>query len=239
MSFKYKVWLLILILVCFSSSIFAQTQNQPTTTTEQSVKVNTTLVNVPIVATDKKGEYLSDLKAEDFTVYENGVKQKIELFSSENTPANILVMMESANTNPRIFPYAKLIANTLVEKMRNGDTMALISFEDRLIANTSRFTDDQKELKEALAKATASVSAPKLHDAIFLTTEQVLKKVPGRKILVIISTGEDKNSNYSEKETISRFMESDTVVYSLYFPPALKLNELNPSQQANVFKGAT
>jgi VWFA-related protein len=238
MHFNYKNWLLVIALLFCVSSTFAQTQPQ-TTKPEDVIKINTTLVNIPVTAKDKKGEYLSNLEAEDFVVYENGVKQKIELFSKENTPANILVMMESANTNPKVFPYAKLIANTLVEKLRSGDTMAIISFEDRLIANTNRFTDDQTELKQALSSATASISKAKLRDAIFLTTEKVLAKVPGRKILVIISTGEDKGSTYSEKEAISKLIESDTIVYSLYFPPTIKLNDLNPSQQVNVLKGSS
>jgi len=230
MTFKYNTWLLIVVLLLFSSSTFAQSQNQ-TVVTEQAITVNTTLVNIPVVVTDKKGEYLSALQTEDFTVYENGVKQKIELFSSENTPASILVMMESANTNPSVFPYAKLIANILVEKLRAEDSMAIISFEDRIITNTSRFTDDQKELKEALEVATASISSPKLYDAVFIATDKVLKKVPGRKILVIISTGEDKGSTHSEKETLNAFIESDTIVYSLFFPPELKLKAPVINQQ--------
>lgn len=236
MTFKYKSWLLILILLCFASSTFAQNQTPvlPSNSDENTIKIDTTLVNIPIVVRDKKGALLSELKVEDFAVYENGVKQDIELFATENAPANILIMMESSTDYPGVLPYAKEVAKKLIDKIRPGDNVGLMSFDNRLIANTSRFTDNQNTLKEALEMAQANSTGIKLRNAVFVSTKEILKRVPGRKVLVLISTGNDTGSYQSERETIEQFVESDTVVYSLFYPPRFQGKRLSASRNIPV-----
>lgn len=225
MSFKYRVWLLALSLICFISPTFAQ--DPPSYTNSEAIKIDTTLVNVPIVVRDKKGKFLSDLKSEDFVLYENGVKQNIELFATENTPANILIMMESSADYPGVLPFGKEVAKALIEKIRPGDHVGIMSFDTRLIANTLHFTDDQNTLKEALGTAKTYNKGIKLRNAIYVSATEILKKVPGRKVLVLISTGNDTGSSQSERETLEQFVESDTVVYSLFFPPRFQGRRLS------------
>jgi VWFA-related protein len=223
MLFKNKLFLLFLFLLCsFVMPTFAQNPAPNATQTsleEQTLKIDTTLVNVPVVVRDKKGKFLSDLKAEDFVLYENGVKQNVELFATENAPANILIMMESSTDRPKVLSYAKQIARELINKVRPGDNVGIMSFDKRLIANTARFTDNQDSLKEALQTAKAYSDGTNLRNAVYVSATEILKKVPGRKVLVLISSGNDTNSIQSEKETLAQFVETDTVVYSLYYPP--------------------
>ena len=71
---------LFLIAIMFGSVVFAQQQQKPSE--DEVVRVKSNLVNIDVMVKDKKGKYVSDLKAEDFTVVENGVAQKIEFFDA-------------------------------------------------------------------------------------------------------------------------------------------------------------
>lgn len=96
MFFKKKILAIIMLLMCFSPAL-AQEQ-----TSENILKINTTLVNVPVVATNKEGLYLSNLKKEDFSLYENGVKQDVEMVFNESSPTNILILMGANKNNKRL-----------------------------------------------------------------------------------------------------------------------------------------
>lgn len=228
MASKYKFWLLALVLICFFiSPSFAQESPTNTNFDEETVKIDTTLVNVPIVVRDKQGKYLSNLKAEDFSLYENGIKQNIELFATENAPANILIMMESSADYPAVLGYGKEVAKALIEKIRPGDNVGVMSFDTRLIANTRRFTDNKTTLIDSLETAKTNSNGIKLRNAVYVSATEILKKVPGRKVLILISTGNDTGSYQSERQTLEELVETDTVVYSIFYPPRFQGRRLS------------
>src|SRR5437879_3425244 len=84
---RYKFWMVILLLMLLSLSSFAQSEKGQDQSKEvvgdETIRIDASLVNVPIVASNKDGRYIPDLKSEDFLLYENGAKQEISNFSSE------------------------------------------------------------------------------------------------------------------------------------------------------------
>src|SRR5688572_11032657 len=93
-----KYGAVLLIVVMLGSVVFAQQ-------TDQVVKVKSNLVNIDVIVKDKKGKYVADLKAEDFTVVENGVAQKIEFFDaplsrSEPTGMAVTAAAPAVTTTP-------------------------------------------------------------------------------------------------------------------------------------------
>lgn len=214
MFFKKKILAIIMLLMCFSPAL-AQEQ-----TSENILKINTTLVNVPVVATNKEGLYLSNLKKEDFSLYENGVKQDVEMLFNESTPTNILILMGANKSNKRLFTSAQAIAKIFVSKMRYSDNIAILSYDKNSVVS-SKFSNNKEELFQIIDQSTESENI-KLKDMVALANKEVLKNINNRKVLIIISDGLDINSRHSEKEVLNQLIESDTIIYSFFYPSPLK-----------------
>lgn len=238
MVFKQKIWAVIMLLMCFSV-VLAQDQKEAKETkegkeiSENILKVNTTLVNVPVIATNKEGLYLSNLKKEDFLLYEDGVKQDVEVFFNENSPTNILILMGANKNNKRLFSSAQTIAKIFVSKMRDSDNVAILSYDKNSVIS-SKFSNNKAELFQIIDES-IELENIKLKDIVAEANKEILKNINNRKILIVISDGMDTNSRHSEKEVLNQLIESDTIIYSFFYPSPLKVIEANQTPMGTAY----
>jgi len=195
---------------------FARQNPAPEKTPEQTLSVNVDLVNVLFTTTDKKGKFIPDLKREDFKVYEDGKPQPITNFSAEtNLPLTIALLVDtSGSVRDRLrFEQEAAIEFFYSTLMRGKDRALVISF-DTGIDLVQDYTDDPEQLSKSISTMRAG-GGTALYDAVYLAATRKLARQPGRRIIVVISDGDDNSSRLSMTEVLETVQRNDVVVYTI------------------------
>jgi Ca-activated chloride channel family protein len=181
-----------------------------------SIKVDVTLVTVPVLVTDSDGKNVYDLKARDFHIYEDNVEQKIDTLIPESEPFNVALMMDTSSSVRSHFEEIKKAAATFVEALRPEDRIVLVSFNDRVYLD-SEFTGDHDKLRLALVQMQTG-SSTRLYDALTLAMTERINVTPGRKAIVLFTDGVDDASGLSDfAGTLAKMEESDVPVYVIQY----------------------
>ena len=190
-------------------------QSEPTTT----LKVDVNLVNVFVTVTDARGAPIAGLTKENFVLDEDGNEQKISVFDKESAlPLSIALAIDTSLTTRHDLPLeqaaAKRFAHTI---LRPVDGLSVYGFSEIVIESTHGFTADLKHIEGAidhihLGPATA------VFDAIYLTS-RALDKRKGRKVIVLITDGDDTASKVDYKEAVRAAEEAEAIVYSIIIVP--------------------
>jgi Ca-activated chloride channel homolog len=180
------------------------------------IKVNTDMVLLDVTVIDQNNTPVMNLKKEDFSVYEDKVKQTIESVSREEVPVSFgMVIDTSGSMKPKLQTVSDA-AVSLVKQMRLDDEAFVASFkaESELAQD---FTSDSRELEDAIGKLYTS-GGTALLDAIIATADYAQEKgKQRRKALVIYSDGLEKNSSVKEKEVMEAIKENEVQVYLVGF----------------------
>jgi VWFA-related protein len=201
-----------LILCIVQGNIFAQDGAAP-----GPIRVRTVLVNVPVVITDERGGYLTGLKKEDFTLYEDGKMQPVALFAASEEPVQVALLLDTSKSTVTVLKKIKKAAMEFVKRMRPKDRALIMTFDSQVNLH-SRLRDDKKELEEILTEIkTGAYVGTRLKDAVFEITSNYFKSIPGRKAIVLFSDGQDFGSRVSDKELLASVNESGTLIYSIFY----------------------
>lgn len=232
MHFKRQkpVRLFLLLLVCLVTASFVTAQTKraqpktakplptqestptpPPTETEQieTVKIDTNLVLVPVAATAADGRSIPDLRQEEFTVTEDGVKQQIALFATKRLPISVVLLLDTSASTKDKLALMQAAAVAFVEKLDSSDRVKVISFDSK-VHELSGFSSDRATMKAAIAKTTSG-EGTKLYDAIDLALSS-LRKLEGRKAIVLFSDGVDWHSDEASDFSTLRWLEEEGVV---------------------------
>lgn len=182
------------------------------------IKSRAIVVNLFVTASSGK-EYVRDLKKEDFSIYEDGVLQEIKYFNnlsqSKDLPLTIAVLVDtSASVTDKLQQEVATASAFFKQIVRpNKDMVTLLEFHSEVIL-TQDFTDDPDRLDRALAKLRPGGNTA-LYDAVYLASEDKLSGEAGRKIIVILSDGEDTASKVSMDTAIKSAQKHDVLIYGL------------------------
>ena len=193
-----------------------------------NLRVDTTLVLIPVTVTDTLNRFVLGLEKQDFRLVEDGLEQKIAHFSGEDAPLSIgFVFDESGSMNYKL--RTSRDALTLLLKTMNADDEAfLVEFGDKAKL-TVGFTSHSDEIESALNKARPAGLTAML-DAIYIALDQMKKAKNSRKAIVIISDGGDNHSQYTAAEVESLVRQADVQIYAMgVFEPILSLG-LTPEE---------
>jgi VWFA-related protein len=189
---------------------------EPTAATAGSIKVNVTLVTVPVIASDADGKYVSDLTARDFHLFENGSEQLIDRVVPEVEPFHVVLLLDVSGSTTIKHGDIQSAALAFLESMRPEDQVMVSSFSATIHVN-SEFTSDRGQLSRAILQ-TAVGSSTRLYDSLELLVTQRLNKIQGRKAIVLLTDGVDTASRLSDlKMSLARMEESDVLVYVLQY----------------------
>jgi Ca-activated chloride channel family protein len=183
---------------------------------EGTIRLDTEEVVLDVTVTDQTNMPVYDLKKEDFTVFEDKVKQEIQSVRREEVPVSFgLVIDTSGSMRARLQQVAES-GQQLVKQMREDDEAFVASFktEPELI---QEFTHDRRDLEDALNELYSS-GGTSLLDAIVATSDYAQQKAKQRrKALIIISDGLEKNSSVKEKEVVEAIKENEVQLYLVGF----------------------
>jgi Ca-activated chloride channel family protein len=178
-----------------------------------NLRVDTTLVLVPVEVSDEFNRPVSGLEKEDFHVFDDKVEQKITAFAIEDEPIAICLVFDVSGSMSGTLPNTAGAAENFFRTANRGDQFCLVTLasEAKLaVPLTEHPGDIQSRL---LFVKTGGSTA--LLDGIYLAMNEVRKAKTLRKALVIISDGGDNNSRYSETEVRNAVRESDALIYCI------------------------
>jgi VWFA-related protein len=191
-------------------------QDQQKRSDEQdSVRLNTTLVQVPAVVTDRSGKFVTDLSQNDFTVFEDGKRQELAVFAAVKQPFNAVLVLDTSNSAQDRLRAIQNTAASFTRQLGPGDRMMVISFDNE-VKQLTDFISDPKEL-EAAIRGTESGFGKLMYEAVTRALEQ-LKNVEGRRAVILFSDGIDMRSIEATAESTTRMAEEmNAVIYFVNF----------------------
>ena len=185
--------------------------------TQERLRVDVELVNVSCSVRDKKGKLVTDLNKENFRVYENNKVQEITNFTRETDQALAIAVLIDTSTSIRDkFKFEQEAAidffHTTIR--RKKDKALLLTF-DSTIDLLQDFTDDPDQLTKAV-RALKPGGGTKMFDAIFQVCQEKMKgEIGSRKVLVLISDGDDNLSLESMESTLEIAQRTDVSIFAI------------------------
>ena len=143
------------------------------------IKVDTTLVTLPVSVMDRSGKYIPNLRKEDFRLWEDGIEQSVAFFSAVDKPFSVVLMLDTSGSTRFRIEEIQDAAITFVNQLRSDDRVMVVSFDEQ-IQVLADFTSDRSRLRDAI-RQTHTGGGTKLYDAVDLVINQQLSRVSGRK----------------------------------------------------------
>jgi Ca-activated chloride channel family protein len=187
---------------------------------QDTLQVKVLLVTVGVRVTGPRGRHVTGLKAEDFSVFDDGVGQKIEFFSNEEQPITLGILLDHSSSmsyNSKL-DRAKEAARTLVHTARERSEYFYLPFDDQVKVGAD-FTTEREKVDAAIQRTNLG-GGTSLYDAILQGLELCGQARLPRQALVIISDGADQHSKHQLQELLNAVRESKLQIYTIgYFDP--------------------
>ncbi len=194
---------------------------------EQKLRVEVPLVNVSATVRTGNGRYLTELKVEDFEVYEDGVRQQITHFSAgEEAPATLLLALDTSRSQEKVFETQRQAAIELVRRVVTPGRKALLLTFDLDVVLVQGATSDADQLVAKLNEMRVSSGMPRrfnrrparggthLLDAVYAATRK-LSSEQTRKLIVLLSDGIEDGSVDDPEKVSQEAVRQDVAVYSI------------------------
>ncbi|MES1260506.1 MAG: VWA domain-containing protein [Acidobacteriota bacterium] len=184
------------------------------------IRVDTTLVIVPVTVTDAMNRFVLGLGKEDFRIFEDDAEQKVAHFSGEDAPLSVGLLVDTSGSMGLKLDTSRAAVTELLKTLNAPDEAFLIEFNDHARV-VQGLTSHLEQLQDSLASLrTGGLTA--LLDSVHLGLEEMKKAANPRKALVVISDGGDNHSRYTPQEMRDLVREADVQLYAMgVFEPVL------------------
>jgi Ca-activated chloride channel family protein len=198
-------------------------QTQPAQATDQSIRTNVNLVDVLFTVMDRKNKIVSDLAQGNFTVFDDGKPQEIRFFSQQtDLPLRVGLLLDTSNSiRARLQFEQEAAIDFLFNVIRRGKDEAVLMTVDDQPEVIQDFTGDTSRLRDAIQRQRAG-GATALYDAVYEACSQLIQHAPltntsndVRRVLVVISDGEDTLSHHSRSEALEIAQRAGIVIYTI------------------------
>ncbi|MGA7967274.1 MAG: VWA domain-containing protein, partial [Terriglobales bacterium] len=245
----------------------AQTNTNQTNTNKDAqnkdsvatIAVDVNVVALPVTVRDKHGAIVKDLTKDDFTLQENGRPQPIKYFSLEsNLPLTMGLLVDTSFSQREALDQERNASHSFLDQMltQDKDKAFLLHF-DHQVELLQDLTHKREKMQSALdllktgdddtshsndpntddSHSGSRHGGTELYDAVYLASNELMKKQPGRKAVIILSDGVDRGSHTSLESAIEAAMRSDTVVYSIYFKGIEERHDRHDNGNGNSGRG--
>ncbi|HET6973262.1 MAG TPA: VWA domain-containing protein [Pyrinomonadaceae bacterium] len=198
----------------------------------ETLKTETDLVTVPIIATNRDGLYITDLSQEEFKISEDGVPQEVAFFGKVAAPFHVVLMLDTSSSTKDHLRQIQNAAFTFVQQLQPVDRVKIISFDDK-INDLNEFTSDRETLRAAI-NTTRPGEGTKVYDAFELAMN-TLRKIRGRRAIVLFSDGMDWFSDKATFASTVRYLDEEgVVVYPIRYDTRATTEKLAREQSDQV-----
>ena len=201
-------------------SIAAQTPKPTPPTGDDNNSVKTFEVRLPVTVNDKKKKknLISGLQRGDFAVFEDGVQQEVTFFTDENTNPAVYVgvLMDTSPSTAGKLNFSKEAAKNFiytVTRLRK-DKAAFMTFDNEVNLRQD-FTDKLDLLDKSVDMVKKVGSQTALYDAIWQFSDEKLRNAPGRRVIVLITDGDDTFSRAELKDAIDIAQRTETTIFGI------------------------
>ncbi|MBS1789745.1 MAG: VWA domain-containing protein [Acidobacteria bacterium] len=235
---KLRPTIFLLLILWISFVVWAQKSDKPTSQSPMTIRIDTDLVTIDVSVTDKNGNYVRDLRPEEFQVFEDGKLKALDFFAvtdeaTLSRPLAVVFALDSSGSlKPEETRTLRDSALRFTELMRGDSVFAALAFNYKVKVLQS-FTDDPRKLERALGKVDHFEGSTRIYDAldqaITLLNRQAprsRKNRPVRRVIIVISDGFDSASIIDRQELIRRAIAAGVTVYSITLPSYI----LSPTQ---------
>jgi Ca-activated chloride channel homolog len=180
-----------------------------------SIKVDVNLVVLHTTVLDDRGRFAEGLRQENFRILEDKVEQKLAVFKREDVPVSMGLVIDNSGSMRDKRPRVNEAALTLVQTSNPQDEAFVVNFNDDFYLDLDKdFTNSVPELKEALERIDSRGSTA-LYDAIIGSLDHLKKASKDKRVLLIVTDGEDNTSHNSLDKAIKEVQKTDTVIYTI------------------------
>src|SRR5215813_5874136 len=217
--------------IALSAPALPQGQSQ---TQAPTIKAEVSLVNLFATVRDKNKRVITDLKQDDFKIFEDGREEKISFFSKEMTmPITMGLLLDTSGSEQNMLGAIQGAGSRFLHRvLHKGDEAMVMSF-DSDVDLLSDFTDDRGILDRAINKArinipgggtiagnpgpigSGNITGTALYDAVYLACGEKLNGEAGRKAIVIVTDAQDEGSKVKLEEAVEAAQRTDTVIHVL------------------------
>jgi VWFA-related protein len=190
-------------------------QSAPGSQGPGKISLNVNLVVLHTSVVDDRGKFVEGLAQDNFRVYEDKIEQKLSIFKREDIPVSMGLVIDNSGSMRDKRPRVNEAALTLVQNSNPQDEAFVVNFNDDFYLDLDKdFSSSIPELKEALERIDARGSTA-LYDAIIGSLDHLKKGNKEKKVLLIVTDGEDNTSRNSLEKTIREIQKTDTVIYTI------------------------
>jgi len=224
-SFLFKYLSVAVVSIAAALSVSAQKPKaspSPTPASEnpQGIeKIAIRRVRLPITVTDKKGQFVPGLTKNDFVILEDRVPQAIETFSddlSQTTPLYVAVLMDTSGSTAGKLKFQQESAMNFIQTVikPRKDRVLFATFDDE-INLMQDFTDKLDLLDKAVYSVKKIGTHTALFDAIWQFCDEKMRSVPGRRVLLVVTDGEDTYSRANIRDAVDIAQRTETTIFAI------------------------
>ena len=175
--------------------------------------MNVDSVSILVTARDKLGDYIGNLKAEDFEIFEDGEEQPIRYFRQDTIPVNVVFLVDASYSVNDVLQNIIDAAVTFASNLRTGDKFSAVIFAHKPI-KVLDWTDNL-EAFQTILKNVKTFGRTALYDSMEFTIETMFDKVQGKKAIILLTDGVDNSSTRSLAKVMRLAAEREVTVYPI------------------------
>jgi Ca-activated chloride channel homolog len=182
-----------------------------------TLSLDVQLVALNVTVLDRKGTFVPGLTKQNFQVFESGQPQEIHLFSNEDVPLTIGLVVDSSGSMRDRRREVVSAALAFVDASKPEDEMFVVNFNEEVqlgLAPDQPFSSNVAQLREALSRLVVR-GQTSLYDALWMALEHLKKGRHDKKALVVLSDGADNASQHTFRETLAAAQRSQATIYSI------------------------
>lgn len=180
------------------------------------VKIDTSLITIPVSVFDRNGLYIPNLTKENFKIYENGKEQEIAYFGTSEKPFTVILLLDTSPSTAYKIEEIQAAAIAFVDQLKSQDSVMVIEFDENIHVLTET-TRDRQKIYKAIKKADFG-GGTSIYDAVDFSLRKRLSTVEGRKAIVLFTDGVDTTSSKARyDDNLSDAEEGDALIFPIYY----------------------
>ena len=199
---KYsRVFILFLFLISSFFTASAQTED------DDPVKVDSSIVRLNVGVADRKGRPVTDLTRENFTIFEDGVKQNIQRFEPVAAPFSVVMILDMSGSTLGFRETIRQSAYRFIDALAPEDRVAVIEFYDKVNLRND-FTTDRKIIGNSIAVANGR-GKTQLYKALDVALSKLANEGKRRKAIIVLTDGVDTAVRDQDRDLLQKFGETE------------------------------
>ena len=178
-------------------------------------RISVDLISMNVTVTDTRNRFVTDLGADDFRVFEDGIHQDISVFSQEDLPLRMILLLDSSASMEEKMTFAQQAAVNFVETMKSDDLTEVVEFGSKAHI-VQPFTADAEVLSYAIRRTQAG-GTTSLYNALYIALKDLSRRRADirRQAIIVLSDGEDTSSLVTFDQVLELTKDTDVTIYTI------------------------